>query len=69
MSVQNLHGNRKKRWSNTGVVVEVHPHRKYSVIIDGSRRVTLRNRKFLRRIPATHRTSDYGMISKFIFIK
>ena len=37
VSVQNQYGNKKKRWSNTGVVVDVHPHRKYSIMIDGSR--------------------------------
>ena len=62
VSVQNQYGNKKKRWSNTGVVVDVHPHRKYSIMIDGSRRVTQRNRKFLRRIPSDQRKLDYGMV-------
>ena len=62
VSVQNQYGNKKKRWSNTGVVVDVHTHRKYSIMIDGSRRVTQRNRKFLRRIPSDQRKLDYGMV-------
>ena len=58
VSIQNQHGNKPKRWSNTGKVVEVLPHRKYQVMIDGSKRLTLRNRKFLRRIPATARDGE-----------
>jgi len=58
VSIQNQHGNKPKRWSNTGKVVEVLPHRKYQVMIDGSKRLTLRNRKFLRRIPAIARDGD-----------
>ena len=48
--VQNQAGSRPKKWSNTGRVVKVLPHRQYGIMIDGSRRVTLRNRKFLRKI-------------------
>ena len=35
---------------NTEVIVQALPNRQYQVIVDGSRRVTLRNRKFLRKI-------------------
>ena len=44
--VQNQHGNKPKRGSNTGIVVETHTHQKYGVMIHGSRRLTIRNRKF-----------------------
>ena len=50
VSVQNQTGNQPLKWSNTGVIVKVHPHRQYSVMIHASRRVTLRNRKFLRKL-------------------
>ena len=50
VQVQNQHGNRPLKWYATGSVVECLPNRQYKVLIDGSRRVTLRNRKFLRRI-------------------
>ena len=53
VSIQNQTGNKPKRWSNTGKVVEVLPHRQYRVMINGSKRLTLRNRKFLRRISPT----------------
>ena len=38
------------KWNNTGTIVEALPHRQYRVLIDGSRRTTLRNRRFLRKI-------------------
>ena len=50
VSVQNQYGNQPKKWSRTGVIVEVMPHRQYKVLLDDSRHVTLRNRRFLRRI-------------------
>ena len=50
VSIQDQKGNRPKRWSSTGVVTEVLPDRKYHVLVDGSRRMTTRNRRFLRKI-------------------
>ena len=35
--------------------MEVHPNRQYGVMMDGSRQITLRNRKFLRQIPPESR--------------
>ena len=47
-----------KRWTRTGSVVEVLPNRQYKVKMDGSGRVTLRNRRFLKKtIQATPGTS------------
>ena len=45
---------KSKRWTRTGSIVEVLPHRQYRVKMDGSGRVTLRNRRFLRatKLPA-----------------
>ena len=39
---------KSKRWTRTGSIVEVLPHRQYRVRMDGSGRVTLRNRRFLK---------------------
>ena len=47
--LQNLTGNYPKRWEHTGVVVEVRQFHQYAVRVDGSGRVTLRNRQHLRR--------------------
>ena len=50
VAVQNQHGFHPRRWSKTGKIVEKHQNRQYTVRMDGSRRVTLRNRKFLKQI-------------------
>ena len=47
--VQNQTGNHPLKWDKTGTVVEVRQFDQYAVRLDGSRRVTLRNRKFLRK--------------------
>ena len=62
--VQNQTGNRPLQWDRRGVIVEVLPFRQYKVMLDGSRQLTLRNRKFLRaftpvspaRLPAPRAT-------------
>ena len=56
VTIQNQHGAGKiaKRWDRTGVVIEDLGYNKYRVRIDGSGRVTDRNRQFLRLFkPAT----------------
>ena len=62
--IQNQTGNHPLRWDRTGLVIEVKQFDQYAVKVDGSGRVTLRNRKFLRKfdkivvdhIPVTTRT-------------
>lgn len=52
--IQNQHGNHPTKWDKSGVVVEVGDFDQYVVKVDGSHRVTLRNRRFLRKFaPAT----------------
>ena len=47
--VQNQSGNHGKRWARTGTVVETGPGpRQYAVRMNGSRNVSIRNRKFMR---------------------
>jgi hypothetical protein len=48
--VQNQTGNSPLKWSNTGTVVEAKPHRQYKIMVDGSRRLTLRNRRFVKKV-------------------
>ena len=50
VSIQNQKGNKPTRWDCTGTVVEVRPNDQYMVKVDGSGRLTMRNRKFLRPI-------------------
>ena len=47
--IQNQHGPHPTKWDRTGVVVEVRQYDQYVIRVDGSGRVTLRNRKFLRK--------------------
>ncbi len=47
--IQNQIGSEPLKWDKTGVVVEVKQHDQYVIRVDGSGRVTLRNRKFLRK--------------------
>ena len=47
--VQNQTGLYPNKWDKTGMVIEVRQFDQYVVKVDGSGRVTLRNRKFLRR--------------------
>jgi len=42
----------KGKWDKSGYIVEALPHRQYRVKVDGSGRVTLRNRRFLKPIPS-----------------
>ena len=54
--VQNQRGPHPTKWDKTGLVVEVRQFDQYIIRIDGSGRVTLRNRKFLRKyIPVIQR--------------
>ena len=47
--VQNQVGNHPKKWDRTGVIVECRPHNQYTVKIDATGRLSLRNRKYLRK--------------------
>lgn len=47
--VQNQNGTHPLKWDRSGLVVEVQNHDQYVIKIDGSGRLTLRNRRFLRR--------------------
>ena len=53
VSVQNQTGHHPTRWDRTGVVVECKPHNQYTVKIDATGRLTLRNRQFLRKYTPT----------------
>ena len=46
--IQNQHGNHPKRWHLSGTIREALPHDKYVIEVDGSRRITTRNRRFLK---------------------
>ena len=47
--IQNQTGSHPLKWDKTGTIIEVRQFDQYVVKVDGSGRVTLRNRKFLRK--------------------
>ena len=47
--IQNQTGPYPKKWGKTGVVIEVRQFDQYVVRVDGYGRITVRNRKFLRK--------------------
>ena len=50
VAIQNQTGRYPTKWDKTGVVVEVRPHEQIVVKVDRSRRLTLRNRRFVREL-------------------
>lgn len=55
--IQNQTGPNPTKWDKTGIIVEVRQFDQYVVRVDGSGRVTLRNRKFLRKyLPVIQRS-------------
>ena len=57
--IQNQNGRFPKKWDKSGTVIEVRPNDQYSVKVDGSGRLTLRNRRFLRKYDP-HQLSQAG---------
>ena len=59
--IQNQTGPHPLKWDKTGRIIEVRQHDQYAVKVDGSGRVTLRNRRFLRKyesyVPSPRRRS------------
>ena len=49
--IQNQTTTRPTKWDRTGVITATLGNRKYEIMMDGSRRLTTRNRRHLRRIP------------------
>ena len=47
--LQDQTGRTPKRWNKSGIILEVQPHDSYLVKVDGSKKVTKRNRQFLRK--------------------
>lgn len=57
VTIQNQAGNQPTKWNKCGTVVEVLPYRPYRVLTDGSRRIMLRNRQFLRKFTPMYATT------------
>ena len=62
--IQNQSGNHPKRWDRSGTVVEAHGNDSYSLKVDGTGRVTRRNRRYLRQFrPASPDITSKNFIS------
>ena len=60
--IQNQNGRFPKKWDKSGIVVEVRSNDQYTVKVDGSGRLTLRNRQFLRKYDSHKLIPELGRI-------
>jgi hypothetical protein len=51
-------GNNPNKWDKTGIVMESKPHSQLLIRVDGSRRVTMRNRRFVSHLDPTLRKTE-----------
>ena len=70
--IQNQVGPNPRKWERTGTIVECKDYDQYAVKVDGTGRVTLRNRKFLRKLtpipkpsPSSSSTASDPVITTF----
>ena len=71
VAVQNQTGRFPTKWDKTGTVVENLDHDKVRVRLDGSRRLTVRNRRFVKKIVSpcdlpTHEETDDPLSSNMV---
>ena len=59
--IQNQHGSSPTKWDRSGTVVETLHHNQYRIKVDGSGRLTLRNRRFLRAYTPATQYIDQGI--------
>jgi hypothetical protein len=57
--IQNQQGNHPTKWDRSGTVVELLGNDQYRIKVDGSGRLTLRNRRFLRSFTAVSQSICY----------
>ena len=50
VAIQNQTGRHPTKWDKTGIIVEARPHEQLVIKVDGSRRLTLRNRRFVKEL-------------------
>jgi hypothetical protein len=67
--IQNQSGPNPTNWDKTGVVIEVRQFDQYVTRMDGSGRVTLRNRKFLRKyVPVQPQLARHTVADDFRYL-
>ena len=58
--VQNQTGPHPNKWDRSGVVVECHEFDQYTIKLDGTGRLSLRNRRFLRKFTLPHSSLGFN---------
>ena len=58
VAIQKQSGQYPNKWDNTGVIMDVRPHEQIVIKVEGSRRLTLRNRRFIRELD--HKKNGLG---------
>ncbi|RLJ22718.1 hypothetical protein DJ031_00320, partial [bacterium endosymbiont of Escarpia laminata] len=66
--IQNQIGPNPRKWDKTGIVIEVRQHDQYAIRVDGSGRITMRNRKFLRRFTPAIKRATPGQLGINAFL-
>ena len=75
--LQNQRGSHPKKWDKSGTVVELGNYDQYWVKVDGSGRLSLRNRHFLRKFvplsvtvgdPLSHSRQSYGLATRAVLL-
>jgi len=61
VQIQNQSRNKPNKWHNTGILTESLPYQQYQVLVDGSQKVSLWNRRFPKKIhPVCRKSPDTG---------
>ena len=61
VAVQNMHGKNPKKWERIGTIVSTEDYDRYGIRLDGSRQLSIRNRKHLRQIPGSTPRKDVAV--------
>ena len=61
VAVQNMHGKNPKKWERIGTIVSTEDYDRYGIRLDGSRQLSIRNRKHLRQIPSSTPQRDVAV--------
>merc|ERR1712015_129343 len=64
VSIQNGQGNNPLRWEKRGVIVSIEGFDKYGIRVDGSRCLTFRNRKHLKKFVPMYMDPDLDYLDK-----
>ena len=61
VAVQSMDGNNLKKWERIGTIVSTEDYDRYGIRLDGSRQLSIRNRKHLCQIPSSTPRRDVAL--------